>query len=383
MLNIKLRILVILCLLVPSFLNAQKSETITCELAINKNYQQKFGVSAIEFHKISDKTYTTETAPGNILIGIKRNFSNEISLKIDTNNDGNLEDESERKILLESSIVTNIKRTMKNNKIVELPYTIKYYLSQDKQNNQTIILTWCPHYYAEGEISYKNNKSLIALHDTNGDGIFDEFDFQATNIVIDLNHDGKFYGSEEWFWGEKIIPYSGKNFIVDKISPDGTFIIFRETDIKIPQVGAKVPEFVLKTVEGKLISSQDLVGKIYIIDFWASWCKPCVEKFSIIQKLSVKLKGNVQFYLINIDKANRIKYAKEIIKEYNLEFPHVMNGLGNLDQLWRMFGSMKEVNFGIPLYVLIDSESKIVYAGNGGDKNLSVLSQKLNEMVVN
>ncbi len=277
--------------------------------------------------------------------------------------------------------VINIKRKLQNNKILVLPYLITYHYSKDEKDNTNISLSWLPHYRAEGQIVYKNNESRIALYDTNGDGNFNDLDFQATNIAIDMNKDGRFYGSEEWFWGEKVVKYSNNNFVVEKILLDGSSIIFRETDIEIPHVGEKIPYFDFTTKDGKKISSKDLKGRIYILDFWASWCNPCVKKFTIVQQLNNDLKGKIQFYLINIDKSSRIKYAEEVIEKYNLKFPHVMNGLGTNEPLWRMFGSMKEWKFGIPLYILVDSKSKIIYAGNGGRNNLSELQQKLKDII--
>ncbi len=47
--------------------------------------------------------------------------------------------------------------------------------------------------------------------------------------------------------------------------------------------GDQAPDFVLTTYEGDQISSQDLLGKVVVLNFWASWCKPCEQEAADLQ----------------------------------------------------------------------------------------------------
>lgn len=70
--------------------------------------------------------------------------------------------------------------------------------------------------------------------------------------------------------------------------------------------GTQIPDFNLPMVfeEKKMVSSADIMGKITLIDFWATWCKPCIEEFPIIEQQykAFKSKG-FQVVSISVDKS--------------------------------------------------------------------------------
>ena len=65
-----------------------------------------------------------------------------------------------------------------------------------------------------------------------------------------------------------------------------------------------------------------------------------------------------------------------VIKKYQLTWLHVMNGRGDADPLWKMFGGMEGNRLSIPLYVLVDNSGQLRYAANGG-KDLCELRTRL------
>lgn len=79
--------------------------------------------------------------------------------------------------------------------------------------------------------------------------------------------------------------------------------------------GGSIPDFELPYAEDDSIflKSQDLKGKIVLIDFWATWCKPCLEEFPII-KDNYKTYGHKGFEVVSIsvdkDKDRLLKFLK-------------------------------------------------------------------------
>lgn len=51
------------------------------------------------------------------------------------------------------------------------------------------------------------------------------------------------------------------------------------------EIGSRMPDFALKGLDGHAISSNDLHSKVVLIDFWATWCKPCEKEMPGYQRL--------------------------------------------------------------------------------------------------
>jgi len=320
-------------------------------------------------------------APGGVLIKFDPDtgLQHQYRVTVDSDGDGDLADETPQAILPEASIHVSVVHTKGDPAIKSLPYIIKYSREQAANGQTRERFNWFPNYRAEGRLKIRNCDALLVLFDLNSDGKFDSEDSsKGTNIGLDRNGDGRIYGADEFITGNQLLEFCGETVLVDKIT-DATSVSFVTTSLRVPKIGETLPLFSLKTLDGPIIDSRKLRDKTYLLDFWASWCKPCVEKFSFVKKLSEEFKEQLSIIAINVDEAERVPDANRIIKEYKLAWPHVMSGQGESDPTWKMFGTMSTNHLSIPLYVLIDTQGRLVYAGNGGD-DLAELRLKIKNL---
>ena len=356
---------------------AQTLKTFSVPLTINEN-APSFMNLGIQFNQKISETTRIGKAHGNVLASVERltNPPDAYNLRVDTDGDGDLANNPPVLLLPGTSIEVRVMRRWGNEKR-ELPYTIQYSRQPDQNQQIRERISWTTHYRAEGKLQLGKCEALFVAMDLNGDGVFDQEDFfQGTSIGLDRNNDGRISGEEEWLRGNQIIEYCGTAFLISAIAANGSSVTLTETSLRVPKLGAGLPEFSLETTTGQTINLRQLKGKMHLLDFWASWCQPCVEKFSLIKQLDAEYGKDLEILAVNVDDEERLTMAREIIKDYRLPWPHVMSGKGQADPLWKTFGGMEGNRLSIPLYVLVDAKGVLRYAGNGGE-NLTELRHQI------
>lgn len=97
-----------------------------------------------------------------------------------------------------------------------------------------------------------------------------------------------------------------------------------------PLVGGPAPHFNLKALEGQTIDLSDFKGRFVVLNFWATWCVPCIKEMPEFQKAHESLSPNVQ--IIGINLAESKEKIGEFVETYRLSFPVLMDEYGNVSQ---------------------------------------------------
>jgi thiol-disulfide isomerase/thioredoxin len=108
---------------------------------------------------------------------------------------------------------------------------------------------------------------------------------------------------------------------MNKITPIIALFVFLMANSAYAEY-PKVPEFKLPSASGELQPSM-FKGKVIYIDFWASWCKPCLKSFPWLNKLQTKYKKQgFEIIAINLDKdkAKADAFLKKIPANFNVVF---------------------------------------------------------------
>ncbi|TDL91938.1 redoxin domain-containing protein [Vibrio vulnificus] len=73
------------------------------------------------------------------------------------------------------------------------------------------------------------------------------------------------------------------------------------------KIGAKAPNFSLKTLDGKQVELSDYKGKKVMLNFWATWCPPCKKEMPDMEKYTQQVGDDVVVLAVNIDPENDVQ----------------------------------------------------------------------------
>ena len=120
--------------------------------------------------------------------------------------------------------------------------------------------------------------------------------------------------------------------------------------------GKASPTFNYPDVNGNMVSLESLKGKYVYIDMWATWCGPCKAEIPHLAKLEHDYEGrNIHFVSISTDTKNMVDRWKKMVKEKNMGGIQLnVNGDKEFTKAYKLQG--------IPRFILIDKEGKIVSA---------------------
>ncbi len=111
----------------------------------------------------------------------------------------------------------------------------------------------------------------------------------------------------------------------------------------------------LMTIKGKRLIRKNYRGKVTIVNYWATWCPPCVKEIPSLNHLRKIMKGK-KFELISINYAQNKQQIKQFLDKVNVDFPVLLDEGGRVSSKWNVLV--------FPSTFVIGPDGKIKYGVN-------------------
>jgi peroxiredoxin len=125
--------------------------------------------------------------------------------------------------------------------------------------------------------------------------------------------------------------------------------------------GYLAPRFTLRNLKGNLEGLDNHSEKVIIVNFWATWCVPCVKEMPSFENLYRRYRSEgLSLLAVSLDKDNPSKKVQQFVDKYSLTFPILFDTEGVAEKLYP--------SFTIPFTFVIDKNGRIA-ARIDGAKN--------------
>jgi thiol-disulfide isomerase/thioredoxin len=120
-----------------------------------------------------------------------------------------------------------------------------------------------------------------------------------------------------------------------------------------PYSGPALQDFALKDLDGKAHKLSDYSGRVVLVNFWATWCPPCVHEMPSMQRLHLKL-AKRPFEVVAVNMGEDEATIREFLGKMKVDFTILLDADGSLMKDWRVFA--------FPTSFLVDGQGVARYA---------------------
>jgi len=121
------------------------------------------------------------------------------------------------------------------------------------------------------------------------------------------------------------------------------------------EIGEYAPEINLKLLDGREINNENLLGKVVVIQFTASWCSVCIKEMPHLEKEVWQRFKEEDFILVGVDLKEEPTVVEEFIKKTEVTYPFTIDNDGTF------FESFTHPGAGVTRNIIIDKKGKISF----------------------
>jgi len=145
------------------------------------------------------------------------------------------------------------------------------------------------------------------------------------------------------------------------------------------QPGDAIPDFTLKLYSGYEYNGQsevklsELSGKVVVINFWASWCKPCEQEAAELEQAWQYYQPGGQVIFLGVDYVDTEPEARVYLKKFGITYPNGPDVGTRISQMFRIKG--------VPETYFIDKHGTLRYVQVGPFASVAEIQSKVDQLL--
>lgn len=237
-------------------------------------------------------------------------------------------------------------------------------------------LFYYPDYAREGEVALGGKTYKALLADRRATGDFRGKDGETgsgVQLFLDVNEDGKLDARAEAFDVRQPFNLGGTTYEIAGLTAGGESFRIQKSvkavaEKKAPvarpglAAGQAATAFRARTTDGQAVDfPAGYKGKVVLLDFWATWCGPCIGELPHLTAAYQKFHGQgFEVLGISLDRAGDDKKLADFTKQKNMPWPQVFDG-----KFWQAEVAQLYNVHSIPTAYLVDGDTGLVLASSG------------------